>query len=200
MSNAPHRVRPLLYGMLLGLLAAAPVPAFAQLNGPGPFANSVTGPSAVIPGSLTVTGTQTIAQVGGCSRVSVTIAGSITGAVDDGGGVDQVRFELWDDGVLKDSQVVSIPVGVTQPVSVTLGFQGLYLTGAPGVGVAVYDPPSEQLLFSQDPFFPTDVQGVCERSAPAPAIGSPGSLPFELTALGLLIAGVVLLSRRGLRD
>ena len=194
MSNPLHRVRPLLYGMLLGLLAAAPVPAFAQLNGPAP--SGVKGPAAVISGTLTVTGTQTITV--DCPHVSVTITGSITGTVDDGGGFDEVLFELWDDGVLKDSQVVNIPVGITQPVSVTLGFQGLYGTLAAGVGIVVTDLPSGDPLFNEDPFFPTDVQGVCP--APAPAIGSPGSLPFVLTALGLLIGGVALLSRRGQRD
>lgn len=142
----------------------------------------------------TATQTNTIAEVGGCSQVSVTITGSIGGTVDDGGGFDQVQFELWDDGELKDFELVRIPVGVTRAVNVTLGFQGLYKTGAPGVGVYVYDLPDDQEpLFVEDPFFPTDVQGTCEVPASVPVLGGNGA--FFAVALGLLVVGLVAMSR-----
>ena len=150
--------------VLAGLLAAmAPIAAHAQTNGPIAFFNR-----AVVPGTLTVTGTQTIAAVGDCSNVQVTVAGDLTGTDDDGGGLDQVRFELWDDGTMKDSEVVAIPVGATQAVSVTMSFLGLYQTGAPGVGVYLSDLPSETGLYSVDPFFPTDVAGTCPKCGASP--------------------------------
>src|SRR5262249_33045982 len=110
-----------------------------------------------------------IAQAGDCSRVAVTISGSITGDTDDGGGLDRVSFEVWDDGAMKDSEIVSVPVGTTQPVNVTLSFLGLYGSGAPGVGVLVSDVGGAN-LFDQDPFFPTDVTGVCSQCSPAPQV------------------------------
>jgi hypothetical protein len=136
--------------------ALLPPALFARSNGPTAF-----GQRAAIPGTLTVTGTQTIGEVGECSNVQITVTGDITGDTDDGGGADQVRFELWDDGSLKDSEEISVPVGSTVPVSVSLSFLGLYQTGAPGVGVIVVDPPSNGFLFSFDPFLPTDVVGPC---------------------------------------
>jgi len=146
-----------------GLLAGAPRLAFAQLNAPARPSTR-----AAVSGTVTVTGTQTIAEAGDCSDVKVTIAGELNGTVDDGGGVDQVSFQLWDDGTLKDSATVDIPVGSTQPFSVTLSFLGLYLTGAAGVGVLVVDDPSAGILFDQDPFFPTDVAGVCPICGASP--------------------------------
>jgi hypothetical protein len=141
--------------LLCGVLfAALPGAGLAQSNGPG-------GGRAVVVDTLTVTGMQTIAEEGDCSEVVVNVAGSLTGTVDDGGGFDQVSVELWDDGTMKDSQVVSIPVDTTQPIDVTLSFLGLYLTGAPGVGVLVVDIPGLDLLLNEDPFFPTDVLGTC---------------------------------------
>ena len=117
-----------------GVLMLSPVSALALRNAP-----IVPSTRAAVVGTMTVTGTQTIAEAGDCSRVELTIAGDLTGDTDDGGGLDQVSFEVWDDGTLKDSQIVSIPVGTTQTVSVHLSFLGLYLTGAPGVGVIVFD-------------------------------------------------------------
>lgn len=165
MSNSLLRRGLLPCATLLACVVAAPYVGNAQLNGPEAVAR------ATISGTLTVTGTQTIAQVGECSRVNITIAGSITGDVDDGGGVDQVGFELWDDGTMKDSGELDIPVGTTQPINVTLNFLGQYQTGAPGVGVLVYDLPSHTLLYVVDPFIPTDVAGVCPDCSASPRAG-----------------------------
>lgn len=44
------------------------------------------------------------------------------------------------------------------------------------------------------------VGAICEATAQAPAIGSPSSPIFGLTAMALLVAGLVLLLRRSLRD
>jgi hypothetical protein len=147
------------------ILLLGPVTAFGQRNAP-----TFAAARAAIQGTLTVTGTQTIAQAGDCSRVDVTISGQMTGTTDDGGGLDQVSFEVWDDGTMKDSQIVNIPVGTTQSVSVTLTFLGLYLSGAPGVGVVVNDIPGAGNLLVEDPFFPSDVVGVCPKCSAAPQV------------------------------
>jgi hypothetical protein len=142
--------------LLCGALAiASPVRASAQRNGPEPRAR------AALPGTLTVTGTQTIAEEGDCSNVVVTITGDVTGTVDDGGGFDEVSLQLWDDGTMKDFATVQIPVGTTQAIDASLSFLGLYLTGAPGVGVLAIDSPGGGFLLALDPFFPTDVAGTC---------------------------------------
>jgi hypothetical protein len=135
-------------------LALLSTTAFAGPNGP-------TKPSGVTPlgaiiGTLTVTGVQTIAPSDECSSVSVTVTGAVQGTVDDHGGLDDITFDLWDDGSLKASQTVSVPVGATRNIAVTLSFLGRYLTGAAGVGVY-----AGELGWSADPFYPTDVTGNC---------------------------------------
>jgi hypothetical protein len=144
-------------------LAALPCSALAERNGP-------PGPRASLPGTLTFAGTQTIAEAGDCSNVEVTITGDVNGTTDDGGGLDEVSLQLWDDGTMKDSAVVQIPVGTTQAIDVTLSFLGLYLTGAPGVGILVIDTPGGTLLANEDPFFPEDVVGTCP-ACDTPVVG-----------------------------
>lgn len=133
-----------------------------------------------------VTGTQTISCDRTQARVSVTVTATITGVDDLGDGMDEVTFELWDDGELKDSQVVTIPVGETQAVTVTLGFDGLYQTDASGVGVYV---DSRTTIYSNDPFIPTDVGG-CEVT-PVPTLSG-----LSLMLLGAGVAGVGVASAR----
>lgn len=119
-------------------------------GGKAPVAPMATGANYV------VTGEQIISDDGTCSRVWVNIKGSVTGTTNDGDGKDNVNFELWDDGTLKDSEAVAVPVGSTILVDVTLEFEGLYLHGAAGVGVYEWETG-----LMQDPFYPTDVPGVC---------------------------------------
>lgn len=138
--------------MLVAGLALLATPAFAGSNIP----DSVVKPAATALTDLVVTGVQTIAPTNECSSVSVTITGKIQGTVDDGGGMDNVTFDLWDDGILKDSQTLQVGVGVKKDISVTLSFIGLYLTGAPGVGVL-----APELGLYNDPFYPVDTTGNC---------------------------------------
>lgn len=49
---------------------------------------------------FSVTGTQTISCDRTQARVSVTVTATITGVDDVDAGMDQVTFELWDDGAL----------------------------------------------------------------------------------------------------
>lgn len=132
---------------------------FAVAGGPN-NPNAPSGPAtAEAVGELALTGEQIISASGKCNKVTVNIKGVVKGTVDDGGGVDQVTFDLWDDGTLKDSSTLSIPVGSSILVDVTLKFEGLYLTGAPGVGVY-----ANELGWTVDPFYPTDVKGTCSSN------------------------------------
>lgn len=119
--------------------------------------NEAKAPSdAASPSDWTVTGTQTVTAGSGASRVDVLVRGRVTGAVDRGGGTDQLRVSVWDDGQEKDFKVVNIPLGATGVVNVRLGFEGRYATVADGIGIVVTtgsDAGGEH-LFHLDPFFP----------------------------------------------
>ncbi|GAA4867892.1 cell wall-binding repeat-containing protein [Serinicoccus chungangensis] len=100
-----------------------------------------------------------------CSRNEYAIQASLTGTTDDVGGFDRVRFEVWDDGTLKDSRILEVGVGTTRELNAFLSFVGLYGTGAPGVGIVISDVDADGdvvgTLESVDPFFPDDVDGPC---------------------------------------
>jgi hypothetical protein len=106
---------------------------------------------------ITVEGTQTIAEEGDCSFVEVIVTAELTGVDSDTISGDEILFELWDDGELKDSEIVTVPVGETEIVVVTLSFEGLYLTGAAGVGITI-----TEIGYVNDPFIPEDVIGSCD--------------------------------------
>ncbi len=181
--------------MALGLSLGMGMSAALAGNAP-----SLPGLEATLPSTLTVTGTQTIASVGGCSRVDVNITGPVTGTNDLGGGLDRIRLALWDDGIEEDFAIVTIPVGQTVTINVNLGFEGLYGTGAPGIGVFVYDGPDSNfgaLLLDLDPFFPTDIAGSCGPAA-AP-ISVPVDAPWALLLLTMMMLAIGLSFGSGLR-
>ena len=97
----------------------------------------------------------------GCEKTSVTISGQITGTTDDGYGYDEVGFELWDDGEVKDSENLKVKVGETMNFKVTLSFESLYGTSVPGVGVYIYDLPERTEIYRNDPFIPENISGSC---------------------------------------
>ncbi|MEO7323433.1 MAG: hypothetical protein ABIW82_01245 [Dokdonella sp.] len=111
---------------------------------------------ASAPATWTVTGTQTMAAADGRSRVDVEIRGKVEGAVDRGGGADQLRFSVWDDGQELDFKVIDIPLGRTGVVTVRLGFDGRYAIVADGIGIAIVagSEPGGERVFDLDPFFP----------------------------------------------
>ncbi len=173
-------------GLLLASLAVANN-AGVDIN-PSPFAVAT---------NATVTGTQTDGPTGGCSFVEITINADIEGINDLGGGNDQVRFTIFDDGAERAFEVVSVPVGTTEAVEVTLTFEGVIGQGAEGVGVYIMDGPDSdfgQLLFELDPFNPDVVVGTCPgdglsfRSVP---VDSPWALGLLALFLGLVAAGVI---------
>ncbi|MEO7431812.1 MAG: hypothetical protein ABIR62_07270 [Dokdonella sp.] len=90
------------------------------------------------------------------ARVDVVIRGKVEGAVDRGGGADQLRFSVWDDGQEMDFKVVNIPLGKTGVVTVRLGFDGRYAIVADGIGIAIVtgSEPGGERVFELDPFFP----------------------------------------------
>lgn len=104
----------------------------------------------------TVTGVQTVAADHASARVDVVIRGKVEGAIDRGGGADQLRFSVWDDGQEMDVKVVNIPLGKTGVVTVRLGFDGRYAIVADGIGIAIVagSEAGGERVFDLDPFFP----------------------------------------------
>lgn len=141
---------------------------------------------STLPATPVVTGTQTIAPQGQCSRVDVNVTGQVTGTTDTGGGLDRIRISLFDDGAERDFEIVTVPVGQTTAFNVNLGFEGLFGTGAPGVGVVIWNGAAATgtTLFVADPFFPTDVAGSCGPPPPPPPVFIPVN---SAQGLGLLI-------------
>jgi hypothetical protein len=107
-------------------------------------------------GSVSVSGTQTIADNGECSFNEYHITGSVTGNTNDGNGLDEVSCSVWDDGEKKDEKSAFIPVGTTQNIDIKLSFEGVFGTSAPGVGIQC-----TELGVNEDPFYPQEVTGTC---------------------------------------
>ena len=108
------------------------------------------------PTPWTVTGIQTAPADDGRTRVEIVIRGKVEGLVDRGGGVDQLRFSVWDDGLEMDFKVIDIPLGRTGTVNVRLSFDGQYAIVADGIGIAITagSEASGERVFDLDPFFP----------------------------------------------
>jgi len=110
------------------------------------------------PPAWAVSGVQTGPSADGRSRVEVLVRGRVTGAVDrSGGGADQLRVAVWDDGQEKDFKIVEIPLGQTLVVDVRLGFDGRFETVADGIGIVVTEgtDPGGAHVFHLDPYVPT---------------------------------------------
>ena len=107
-------------------------------------------------GNWIVTGIQTAPTDDGRTRVEIVIRGKVEGVVDRGGGVDQLRFSVWDDGLEMDFKVLDIPLGRTGTANVRLGFDGHYAIVADGIGIAITagSEASGERVFDLDPFFP----------------------------------------------
>ena len=103
-----------------------------------------------------VTGVQNTAADDGHAHVEVVIRGRVEGRVDRGGGMDRLRFSVWDDGQEMDFKVVDIPLGRGGVVNVRLSFDGRYAIVADGIGITITagaDADGER-VFDLDPFFP----------------------------------------------
>lgn len=122
---------------------------------------------------------------------------NFTGDTDDGGGMDDILFRLWDDGIVKFSQTYSLAVGTSGSFHFEVFYAGLVGTAAQGVGLYLYDLPTDSLATYIDPYDvphyrdPSECQVDC---GPA-AVPLPAALPMLLVGLGG-IAGVAGFGRR----
>ncbi|MEE4638621.1 MAG: hypothetical protein V2J42_07785 [Wenzhouxiangella sp.] len=167
--------------MLIGTIMLALVMASANASN----APSAGGTRATLPGDITVTGTETTGDTGDCQRVDINVTGEVTGTNDLGGGNDQIRVTVWDDGVEVAFEIVTIPVGQTVTIDVDLSFEGVVGQSAPGVGVYIIDGPDMDFnnqVFDVDPFTPDQVAGDCR-----PVVDSIGVPVNNPAALGLLV-------------
>ncbi len=77
---------------------------------------------------------------------------TFTADTDDGGGLDSVLFQLWDDGTVKFSQTSSLLVGDTGSFMFETYYPGLVGTSAQGVGLYLSDIPGSSNNFFIDPY------------------------------------------------
>lgn len=165
---------PVLAGLLLFTIGAA-------IAGNGPTSSKVK--PAATSGSFTVLAADTIAS-NGQHHVQASI--SVTGTTDDGGGNDLVCATIFDDLVQVAFQCQTVAVASTVTLFFNLTWTGPIASGAPGVGLELWDATSVadptggfSLLSGIDPLF-LSVVGV-----PVPATS-----PAVLALLGLLLAGL----------
>lgn len=136
--------------------------------------------------NVVVSGTETDGGPGDCSFVTINVQADVEGINDLADGNDQIRISVFDDGIEEAFEVVSVPVGTTETVDVTLSFEGLVGETATGVGILIWDGPttSGSTLFSEDPFIPETISGSCA----GPALPVPVNSAWMLGALTLLLA------------
>lgn len=114
---------------------------------------------------------------------------SYTATDDDGGGFDQVEFKLWDDSVVKFSQISSLLVGSTGTFHFSTWYPGLVGTGAPGVGLVLYDIGGGSGYASIDPYYVPHYSdpSQCQRDCgPVGAVPEPETYAMLMAGLGLI--------------
>ncbi len=132
--------------------------------------------------------------VDACNGVNGTLDVTATGATDDGGGNDIIWFTIFDDGIEKFAQQISIPVGTTKTTTVTVSYPGGIGSSAPGIALLVgetRDNDDDELI---DDFFPTVVSG-CGAASVVPTM-STWTLVILAGMLGLLGLGVLVRRNR----
>lgn len=110
---------------------------------------------------------------------------SFTGSVDDGGGLDSVLLEIWDDGALKFTDTFELAVGSSGSFHFEAFYAGLVGTAAPGIGVYVSD--GGNTVISLDPFFLPHYAdpGQCrENCGPTGAVPEPATWAMMLMGFG----------------
>ncbi len=111
-----------------------------------------------------------------------------TGDTDDGGGFDQVTFDLWDDAQVKFNQTYQVAVGSSGSFHFDVYYPGLVGTSAQGVGLYLTDSETD---FSIDPF---DVPHYADPSECSINCGPVGGVPepttYALVLVGLGVVGV----------
>jgi hypothetical protein len=161
------------------IAAAAAVLSFAGAAYAVPNSSQVVVPSATVSSPLTIV--KAVEDPSNLVNEVVATIG-ITGVTNDSGGQDVVCGNIWDDGVVKVSQCVNVPVGATQTVTFDLIWNGPIGQAAPGVGLLINDatssaaPTGGALIASKDPLLLTIVQ-------------IPTLSPAMLAALAVLLLG-----------
>jgi hypothetical protein len=116
-----------------------------------------------------------------------------TANTDDGGGVDLLQFQLWDDFVVKYETTFALAVGSTGTFHVETSYSGLVGTKVPGVGLYLNDMPSGAMKAVRDPYFlshyadPSECRIDC---GPVPGVPEPSTYAMMLLGLGAVAAGV----------
>lgn len=112
---------------------------------------------SVVELGLNLEGTEYISSDSSCKKVEVEIHGAVRGTVDDQDGHDKFTCKLYDDGHLKDTKTIFIPVGVSRFINIKLSYYGSVGHDAKGVGVYCDD------VFKRDPYMPIEkINNVCK--------------------------------------
>jgi hypothetical protein len=128
-----------------------------------------------------------------CAGVSGSLSVTVTGTVNDSGGNDIVWFTVYDDGIEKFAQQISVPVGNTTTTVVNVSYPGGVGGSAPGIALQLGELRGDADLFDIDPFFPTPTGGGCGVTTQIPTTS--GSTLLLLAAL-IVALSVPLLRRR----
>ncbi len=156
------------FALVCGLAAAVPVSAATDL--------SFSGLSGA---EYDTAGVYVIGQI------------NFTGTDDDGGGLDSVLFQLFDDGLVKFEDTYSLLIGSSGSFLFQAFFPGLVATGAPGVGLVLSDIPNGSFDVVIDPFIvpryadPSECEKDCGPVAPVPL---PGAMPLLVAGIGSIAA------------
>ena len=158
-------------------------------------------------GSAFAAGNFSFGDLGGAEYDSagVFVYGNVnfSATVDDGGGMDQVLFRLYDDGVVEYEETFSLAVGASGSFDFATSYAGLVGTQAPGIGLYLYDLPGTPKSYCVDPYYlphyadPSWCSLDCgpgpRGPIPAglvPGIPEPSTWAMTVFGLGLIGAGI----------
>ncbi|MEO8487753.1 MAG: hypothetical protein ABI585_15610 [Betaproteobacteria bacterium] len=135
-----------------------------------------------------------------CQRVGVSGRVTVAGTINDGGGVEHLFLQIFDDGVLVSSVPLDLAVGFQATFDFTLVFAGTVQDLVPGIGLVVNDDPAAPgtVYASVDLIPPLDVVTcpgpggnltlVSNIAIPIPSNPVPGPAPAALWLLSVVLA------------
>ncbi|NJC04602.1 hypothetical protein GGQ97_000395 [Sphingomonas kaistensis] len=116
---------------------------------------------------------------------------SFTGSTNDGGGLDSVLLQIYDDFQLKFSQSFSLEIGATSTFTFEAFYPGLVGTSVPGIGIYVVDGGSSVII--RDPFLLpryADPSACTTNCGPTGAVPEPGTWAMMLLGFGAIGAAM----------